>query len=377
MKKLLSIILCAFLLSIMRTGYIWQSNINQLNQLFEKVYAAPIPKPTYVTRAEAVMALLLSRTLSVPEVHSDGRFMDVKKTDWFDRYITIAERYGIITADPATHKIHPHDPVNRAQFLKMLAFTFGLPRNSPTLFTDVSPLSWYAPFAGIAEQYKLFPRSEKNPRLGPDRLLTHNETATSIHTVVTMLQESGTAEEDLESPANRASLKLGLYLTTAQDIKPFIFPEVPIALTPSTVERQNIPLLRSVVLALVNAERSKKSLPSLQSSTALERSAQSFAEEMVARGFFGHLSPSGETLRDRMHRSGYYDAPSNIACHCALKFKLGENIARGQKTPLEVMTSWMESPAHRAAILSPDFQDIGIGIRAGMWVQHFGGVQRE
>ena len=53
----------------------------------------------------------------------------------------------------------------------------------------------------------------------------------------------------------------------------------------------------------------------------------------------------------------------------------GENIARGQKTAKEVVEDWMNSPAHRANILRPEFTRICIGIHgygdSKYWVQEF------
>lgn len=53
----------------------------------------------------------------------------------------------------------------------------------------------------------------------------------------------------------------------------------------------------------------------------------------------------------------------------------GENIAKGQKTAKEVVEDWMNSPAHRANILRPEFTRICIGIYGygedKYWVQEF------
>jgi uncharacterized protein YkwD len=40
----------------------------------------------------------------------------------------------------------------------------------------------------------------------------------------------------------------------------------------------------------------------------------------------------------------------------------GENIAAGQRTPAEVVSSWMNSEGHRANILNSQFTEIGIGM---------------
>jgi uncharacterized protein YkwD len=49
----------------------------------------------------------------------------------------------------------------------------------------------------------------------------------------------------------------------------------------------------------------------------------------------------------------------------------GENIAKGQRSPQEVMDAWMNSQGHRENILSPNFTMIGVGYYNGYWVQEF------
>ena len=55
-----------------------------------------------------------------------------------------------------------------------------------------------------------------------------------------------------------------------------------------------------------------------------------------------------------------------------------ENVASGQLSPASVVKSWMNSPPHRAAMLSPEAKEIGIGFEidaktgASYWVQTFG-----
>ncbi|MNO04115.1 Cysteine-rich secretory protein family protein [compost metagenome] len=49
----------------------------------------------------------------------------------------------------------------------------------------------------------------------------------------------------------------------------------------------------------------------------------------------------------------------------------GENIAKGQKDPAEVMAAWMNSPGHKQNILSPNYTKIGVAYYNGEWVQEF------
>jgi uncharacterized protein YkwD len=82
---------------------------------------------------------------------------------------------------------------------------------------------------------------------------------------------------------------------------------------------------------------------------------------------FSHTE-CGSTLKERMHDSGYYKDNGR-------SYYYGENIARGQDSAKEVMEDWMNSPSHRAAILSETFNEIGIGISGTYWVQHFGAIR--
>jgi len=55
---------------------------------------------------------------------------------------------------------------------------------------------------------------------------------------------------------------------------------------------------------------------------------------------------------------------------------VAENIAMGQHTAKQVLNDWMNSPGHRANILSPSYTEIGVGYaksRTGVnhWTQMF------
>lgn len=118
------------------------------------------------------------------------------------------------------------------------------------------------------------------------------------------------------------------------------------------------------VLDLVNVERSKASLQPLKMDWELQRVARTKSCDMVQKGYFSHTSPT-------------YGSPFDMMKQFGINFKAaGENIASGQKTPSEVMQSWMNSTGHRANILKSDFTHIGVGYCAGgqyghMWTQMF------
>ena len=136
--------------------------------------------------------------------------------------------------------------------------------------------------------------------------------------------------------------------------------------------------LRTEMLTVINQKRAAEGLPPFRMSITLQGSAQKYAEVMSKENVFGHIGPNGETFRERIEASSYYYPFLSTQCHngdCERTFVLGENLARGQKTVKDAVNAWMESPAHKKAILHPNFTDLGIGISAGYWVQHFGGLK--
>jgi uncharacterized protein YkwD len=116
--------------------------------------------------------------------------------------------------------------------------------------------------------------------------------------------------------------------------------------------------VEAAVVCLVNAERTAARLGRVQPAGALELSAQRHAVDMIARGYFAHVSPSGGTVDKRARRAGYLTGPC---------WALGEDLGwapPGVATAQAVVAAWMESPRHRSVILDPDFRDVGIGLVA-------------
>jgi len=117
------------------------------------------------------------------------------------------------------------------------------------------------------------------------------------------------------------------------------------------------------VLALVNAERANEGLSPLALDQSLCTVAAIRAGEIVER--FEHTRPDGTDCFTALQQA-------NISYGAA-----GENIAAGQSTPAAVMDSWMNSPGHRANIMSSEFKKLGVGfVKASQgyqyyWVQMF------
>lgn len=143
------------------------------------------------------------------------------------------------------------------------------------------------------------------------------------------------------------------------------------AARPETIAVAGAGTFREQMLALINEERQKVALPPLTLQPLLNATAQQYAEDMDRRGFFSHTDPEGRQPVDRIRQSGYLV----ISCSgCRWQEWTGENIAKGQATPRDVMADWMASPAHRDNILSAHYSEVGIGHAGAYWVQEFGDV---
>ncbi|MCU9615061.1 SafA/ExsA family spore coat assembly protein [Caldibacillus lycopersici] len=113
------------------------------------------------------------------------------------------------------------------------------------------------------------------------------------------------------------------------------------------------------VVTLVNQERAKAGLTALTHNWELSRVARYKSMDMRDRGYFSHTSPT-------------YGSPFDMMKNFGINYRTaGENIAQGQTTPAAVVQAWMNSPGHRANILSTQFTEIGVGYAAGGSGRHY------
>jgi len=95
---------------------------------------------------------------------------------------------------------------------------------------------------------------------------------------------------------------------------------------------------------------------------------------MKARDFFSHENPDGIRSQGRIKATGY-GVINAQECRCSYKVFLGENLAKGQTTIEQVIDEWMNSPTHRDAMLSKDYDDVGVGLIDDIWVLNFGKIE--
>lgn len=124
---------------------------------------------------------------------------------------------------------------------------------------------------------------------------------------------------------------------------------------------------RAATLCLINAERGAAGLPPLRDNRKLDRAAKRHSHDMVDRNYFDHDAPWSPFER-RIRRCGYLAR--------AASYDIGENIGEAtgaDATPAAMVSAWMNSPEHRANILTADFRDSGIGIAAHVPASFGGG----
>ncbi len=109
------------------------------------------------------------------------------------------------------------------------------------------------------------------------------------------------------------------------------------------------PASESEMLNLVNQERQRQGLNSLTVNTEAQTVARAYAVDMFAGGYFSHQGRDGSTPFDRLTRN---KVPFGYA---------GENLALAPQVRA-AHRGLMESPPHRANILSKNYRTVGIGI---------------
>jgi len=127
-------------------------------------------------------------------------------------------------------------------------------------------------------------------------------------------------------------------------------------------------VLPSVLVMLTNQERAMQDINTLETSSLLTVAAQAKANDMATREYFSHVSPEGLTPWFWLDGVNYpYE-------------KAGENLAVNFVDSEDVIKGWLQSPTHKANIMSEKYEEIGIATAQGKYkgkqaiyiVQYFG-----
>ena len=127
------------------------------------------------------------------------------------------------------------------------------------------------------------------------------------------------------------------------------------------------------LLSRVNKIRVHNNLSPLSMSPLLALAAESKASDMLSKNYWAHFAPDGSTSPwSFIKESGY----SYVYA--------GENLAKGYSDSESIVTAWMNSPTHKANIMSSNYKDMGFAIVPGrlmgeetvLVVQFFGSANK-
>jgi uncharacterized protein YkwD len=133
---------------------------------------------------------------------------------------------------------------------------------------------------------------------------------------------------------------------------------------PSAWARERIHYLKDVerkVIQLTNDVRRDHRLMPLDRDTTLIDIARCHSDDMLKRNYFSHVSPDGKSIQDRV-----------VPAYSRTLSRAGENIWSGHGYDYSdcnlmariIVDSWMSSPGHRANLLNPDYNYVGVGVSA-------------
>ncbi|MDR0883343.1 MAG: CAP domain-containing protein [Oscillospiraceae bacterium] len=117
--------------------------------------------------------------------------------------------------------------------------------------------------------------------------------------------------------------------------------------------------LETELIDSVNGLRAERNLPALRENASLTEVAREKAEQIRRDDEFAHILPS-------------YGDPFSMMERAGLKFTAaGEDLAHAHYSAATTVVDWMNSLGHRNNVLSPVFDEIGVGLapdRHGGWI---------
>lgn len=339
----------AHLTTSLKTNYLglknqgtWQTYISQCRNLINNIPTSEKSQKDAlnleVNRAESLVNALgrinqVEKSIQPKSEGGYGNFLGIKNAETWNTYLNLAKT--------------DCEKVDKSVFNKQYEELIGRMNKTSQVVK------------GIESKYQ----TEFNSvlRLYNDALASKD--ITNAKKALSQAQRLGTCHRSskLEKDIQTLVYKLnGTNNNTTTPQKPSTTDKTPSTSNTTTTNKTNI---ESQVASLVNTERSKAGLKPLTLDTPLSKVARAKSQDMADKNYFDHTSPT-------------YGSPFDMMKKFGINFSsAGENIAMGQTSAQAVMTAWMNSPGHRANILSANFGKIGVGyvLKNGTpyWTQEF------
>ncbi len=114
---------------------------------------------------------------------------------------------------------------------------------------------------------------------------------------------------------------------------------------------------RAALACLIDEVREERGRAALHHDDRLGAAARAHAADMVAHGYFAHVTPTGSDPTDRLRRVGW--PPAGTGWWAGEILALGSG---GASTPRHLVSAWLNSPPHRSILLSREPTLIGLGV---------------
>lgn len=269
-------------------------------------------KPT-VNISRQDVAAWLNQAFDLEPIREAIAFKDVPKTSAYYQAIQAVYRAGIIDGNTAGN-FNPFDSLQRGQMAKVLVNTLGLELSQQSVQFSDTKSHWAASYvqtlveSGITTGYD-------DGTFKPNGMVSRQHFAVFLYRVIEHLKE--------------------------EEVKD----------TPEKVDEKQI---ASYIIELVNEHRINHSLPPLTENALLTNAAEKRSMEIVEH--FSHSRPNGTEYHTAVEEQNYkwrYVA-ENIAMFSS------QSITREAAETLFNM--WKNSPGHNKNMLSPNAEEIGVGI---------------
>ena len=136
-----------------------------------------------------------------------------------------------------------------------------------------------------------------------------------------------------------------------------VFVSSPVATPAAPTKLERRTALEAAVVREMNRVRAARGLVPLRSAPSLRSAARGHSQAMLVNDFFAHESVDGTAFGDRIRR---YYSPAGY-----MRWSVGEALMATQSRVVDaqaIVAAWLESPPHRAIVLSPTWRDAGIGV---------------
>lgn len=287
-----------------------------------------------ITRAEALVLISKVKNVNLDSVVKLNA-KDLPHTHKYYKEVRKMVELGVI--DNAAY-INPNQPLKRSELTKILANGFNIEVDSvnKSKFKDYSRKFWARDYIESMADAGLVNGVGQN-LFQPDRFVTNAEMVTLLSRIEAFKRKESNYEIIYDFMKKDYVNTYNAYASWVNE-----------------------------VIYLSNVEREKLGLKPLTHDPTLTQIAIVKAQDMVNQRYFEHKSP-------------IYGDPWNMAMLFDYPFvRFAENLGRYQKSPYEVVSSWMKSKEHRANITNPAYLKVGSGIcvtKRGeyYWVQLFSG----